>query len=359
MKLIRCRTCCYPTTKPDLFFDETGRCSACINYANRPSIDWEARHRELLELLDRHHGECLVPSSGGKDSHAQALILKNLGADVMTVTATTCHLTEIGRMNLDNLARHVPGVEYVPNKTVRAKLNRLGLEMVGDMSWPEHASIFSLAFRAALDLRRPLVFMGECPQQEYGGPRGSEQARQLTHRWISEYGGFLGLRASDFVGVEGITERDMRPYAPPSAEDAKGVEVHFLGSYQPWSSRGNAVMAEKAGMIQLLPSPANWWDFENQDNAQCGPGHDFLCWVKYGYGRGCAQISVDIRAGLIHRDEALEWVERHDGIFPWVYAGVRFDEVLDRIGMTRGQFDECVHRFTNKDLHRFTNKDLA
>ena len=75
--------------------------------------------------------------------------MQALGAEVTVVTARTCHLTEIGRQNIDNLARYARTIEVTPNMTVRAKLNRLGLELVGDISWPEHAAIFSTPFSVA------------------------------------------------------------------------------------------------------------------------------------------------------------------------------------------------------------------
>jgi hypothetical protein len=142
----------------------------------------------------------LVPSSGGKDSTYQVLTLLELGADVTVVTARTCHLTAIGRANIDNLARYARTIEVVPNMTVRAKLNRLGLELVGDISWPEHAAIFSTPFRVAVETGHTLLMYGENPQDQYGGPLGTEEARTMTRRWVTEFGGFLGLRPSDFVG---------------------------------------------------------------------------------------------------------------------------------------------------------------
>jgi len=75
-----------------------------------------------------------------------------------------------------------------------------------------------------------------------------------------------------------------------------------------------------------------------------------MMYRKYGYGRGCAQISVDIRYGLISRGTALEWVEKVDGIFPTLYAGVWISEVLDRIGMQRDELNAIIDRFTNKEL---------
>lgn len=355
----RCRTCLLPDTKPDLAFDETGECSACRAYKARPEIDWDARKQELLALLDKHNGRCIVPSSGGKDSTYQVLKLKELGADVTIVTATTCHLTEIGRKNIDNLARYATTIEISPNKEVRAKLNRLGLELVGDISWPEHVSIFTAPFKYAISENIPLIFYGENPQNQYGGPKGSEKSKEMTRRWVSEFGGFLGLRPQDLIGIEGITERDMRDYMPPGVaamsvagvgNGSAGLEAHFLGQYIPWDSDHNAEFAMAHGMRAELPCESNWWPAENQDNAQTGL-HDYMMWRKYGFGRACSQVSVDIRKGKLTREEGLKIVEARDGLFPLWYAGVHVSDTLDRIGLDLNRLNEIMDKYTNRDLH--------
>jgi len=342
--MLRCTCCVMPSTRPDTPFID-GECSACISFKRRPTIDWAERKAQLLQLLDRHDGRCIVPSSGGKDSTYQVLTLLELGADVTVVTARTCHLTPLGRANIDNLAHYARTIEVVPNMSVRAKLNRLGLEMVGDISWPEHAAIFSTPFNVALDLGINLIFYGENPQDQYGGPVGSEEAKQLTMRWRSEFGGFLGLRPGDFVGMEGITERDMEDYMVRTNQSAP-IEAHFLGQYLPWDSRQNAEVAERAGMRTQYtpPSAANWWRSENLDNAQTGL-HDHFMHAKFGFGRGCQQISVDVRAGRVGREAALQWVEHHDHLFPTMYAGVSVDEVLDRIGVARYRLNQLLEQF--------------
>jgi hypothetical protein len=356
----RCRICLYPDTKPDLEFVD-GVCSACITHAKRPEIDWEAREKELIQLLDRHNGRCIVPSSGGKDSTWQVLKLLELGADVTIVTASTCHLTEIGRKNIDNLARFARTIEYSPNKTVRAKLNRLGLELVGDISWPEHVSIFTTPFKASLDLGIPLLFYGENPQAAYGGPMGSEEAKVMTTRWRSEFGGFLGLRPQDMVGQLGITKRDMNDYEFPKSDKPMNIEAHFLGAYYPWDSHLNAKVAMDHGMQAALPSRANWWIWENLDNWQTSV-HDAVMYIKYGYGRGCAQISVDVRNGLIDRDEALSWVEANDGYFDGNYAGVLVDDGLSRIGCDRTWLVENIEKWRSEWVEKqfsLAENDLA
>jgi len=339
-----------PDARPDTPFTD-GVCSACISYDKRSEIDWDARKQDLLNLLERHGGRCIVPSSGGKDSHYQVLTLLELGAKVQVVPATTCHLTSIGRANIDNLARYAPTIEVTPNMTVRRKLNRIGLETVGDISWPEHSSIFTVPFRMAGALNIPLVFYGESPQNQYGGPPGTEEERRTTGRRISEFGGFLGMRATDLIGEQGITKEDMEHYRIPKPEVMDKVEAYFLGQFLPWDSHRNAAIAKKAGMIQELPGVSNWWAHENLDNAQTGL-HDHMMFLKYGYGRYAAQISVDIRAGLMTREAALIGASLTDGHFPNVYAGVTLDEMLDRIGMDEKQLMPILDRFTNTNLFR-------
>ena len=352
--MIRCRTCVMPDTRPDTPFVD-GVCSACRSYAARPAIDWGVRRSELEALLERGRNDtgydCIVPSSGGKDSHYQVLQMIAMGARPLIVTATTCHLTGVGRLNIENLKRYATTIEVSPNKKVRAHLNRFGLEMVGDVSWPEHASIFTTPFRIAASLGIPLVFYGENPQNQYGGPAGTEEARQMTARWVSEFGGFLGLRPVDCAGYAGITLRDMADYMMPTVQaiEHAGVEAHFLGQYLPWDSHENARAAKEAGMVQVLPGDANWWHHENLDNAQTGL-HDHGMYRKYGYGRLAAQVAVDIRTGRMTREQGMELVRWRDGAFPTIYMGVPIEEVLDRIGMTPAKLMNVLERFTTWEL---------
>lgn len=353
----RCLLCVLPDTRPDTAFLD-GVCSACLAFKKRATVDWAVRTQQLRELLDRHSGRCIVASSGGKDSHYQVLMLRALGADVTAVTATTCHLSEIGRANIDNLARYVRTVEVTPNMTVRAKLNRIALEMVGDPSWPEHVSIYRVPFSLAVNLKIPLIFYGECPNEAYGGPPGTEETRVMTQRWVSEFGGFLGLRAQDMIGLEDITECDMRDYMAPSDEELRdsGVEAHFLGQYVFWDSLRNADVAQSHGLRVKLPGPMNWWPAENQDNLQTGI-HDYFGWLKYGYGRLASQISVDIRAGRITRETALAITCERDGLFPFAYLGVPLADILRRIGVTSSDFLTIARKFTNWALFEQSSLD--
>ena len=348
----RCKLCLTPDTRPDTAFVD-GVCSACLTFDAQRQIDWAARRADLQTLFDRQKPnptgyDCIVASSGGKDSHAQVHDLLEMGVRPLIVTATTCLLTPIGRRNIDNLKRYAPTIEVTPDQDVRRKLNRLGLQLVGDVSWPEHVAIFTTPIRIAVALGIPLVFYGENPQAAYGGPIGADEAVQMTRRWVSEFGGFLGLRPDDMVGQEGITARDMLDYQFPSVQAIRKarVEAHFLGQYLgPWDSHRNARVAAGMGMEAVCPSLANHWDHENLDNATTGL-HDYMMLRKYGYGRACMQLSVDIRHGLITREEALKQLSPFECLFPWVYAGVSREVMLEHLGMDNATLMGIIKKFS-------------
>lgn len=365
--MIYCKTCIMPNTRPDTEFVD-GECSACISYRKRPEIDWEDRKNQLAQRFWEARAvrsqtplwDCIVPSSGGKDSHYQVLTLKSLGYRPLVVTAETCHLTDIGERNITNLARHADTIVVKHRVDVRRKLNRIGLEQVGDISWPEHVAIFTVPFRMAVELRIPLIFYGENPQNQYGGPMNAADAMEMTARWRSEFGGFLGMRATDMIGEKGITREDMMYYEMPTAQEMAnvGVQAHFLGQYIPWDSRTNASVAMDAGMTvpTFGPYEGAWWEFENLDNAQTAV-HDHIMWRKYGYTRAQAQLSVDVRTGRIGRDEAIDVYNDLARELPPSYCGEGLGLVLDELGLSLRDYHSIAGAFTNWDIMKVFDGD--
>jgi len=354
-----CRCCVLPETKPDLSFDEGGVCSACRAYEARETVDWDARKDELREILDRYRSkdgsnyDCIIPVSGGKDSHAQALRILELGLNPLLVTASTDALSDIGRRNIENL-KHL-GVDYLEvtmNPVVRRKVNKLALEQVGDISWPEHIAIFTIPPRIAVQANVPLLIWGENSQNEYGGPAAARGDNTLTRRWLEEFGGLLGLRVTDLVGQAGIERKNLIQYTYPSDEELMrvGVTGLFLGYYMPWDGYVNALYAQAHG-FETYPKAVegSLVNYENLDNYHTGI-HDYFKFLKYGFGRVSDHTSLHVRRGRFSRADAIALVRKDDGLFPWTYLGCPIEKILDDIDLTLDQFIQICDRFTNKKL---------
>src|SRR5262245_39271782 len=96
-----CKLCINPDTKPDLTFNSEGICLACRSFKQRETINWEQRHAEFVSLVSQLKNSgliyhCIVPVSGGKDSHYQILKCLEYGLNPLAVTATTDDLSNIG-----------------------------------------------------------------------------------------------------------------------------------------------------------------------------------------------------------------------------------------------------------------------
>src|SRR5690606_31747322 len=110
-------------------------------------------------------------------------------------------------------------------------------------------------------------------QNEYGGPAAAAEDHVLNRRWLEEFGGLLGMRVSDLVGVEGIEDRHLIQYTYPD-DDALarvGVTGIFLGYFIPWDGWSNALISQAHG-FETYPRlvEGSLVNYENLDNVQTG-----------------------------------------------------------------------------------------
>lgn len=350
-----CQRCLYPDTKPDLVFNEQGICSACIAYEKRVNIDWEQREREFKELCDRmiryrYQYHCIIPVSGGKDSTYQVIKAKEYGLNPLAVCATTDDLSVLGRANLNNISNiGVDLIEISTNTALRRRINKYTLQEIGDISWAEHVTIFTIPIIMSIKFDIPLIIYGENPQQEYGGPYKAQEATQLTNRWLQEFGGLNGLRVRDIIDLGLATKEDMHLYTYPDLTNHK-INCMWLGQFFPWDGLENAITASRHGFKTWYgPVEGVGYNYENLDNHQTGI-HDYFKYLKFGFGRCTDLVNNHIKRGRIARSEGKKMVLLYDGKCPATYLGTPIVDTLERIDMTIDEFLEVCNKFANKDL---------
>lgn len=359
MKIHYCSKCLFPETKPDLFFNEEGVCSACVAADQKDnSIDWVQREIDFNTIIDKYKKgpneigyDCLIPVSGGKDSTYQAYFMKEVcGLNPLCVCFETTNLTEVGQANIDNISKMGIDVIYF-KKNYKAYKSMVveGFKRVGDEMWPNHLGIFTIPIHIAVKFNIPLVIWGENPQQEYGGPVESIENKHLNRKWLEEFGGLLGNRIQDMVGVDGLTEKDLTPYFYPSDEDIDrvGVVGLFLGHYFFWDAQKQLEIVKKYGFVVKEDGPVEgtYTNYENLDEKMHGL-HDYLKYVKYGFGRATDHACIDVRNNRLTREEGLKLVKQYDGKYP--NYGV--DEFVKYSGMTKEEIDVILDSFTNPVL---------
>lgn len=360
MKINYCKKCLFPETKPDLSFDDAGICSAC-NSVNEKfnNIDWEQRKLEFEEIINNYKSndrgyDCIIPVSGGKDSTYQAYFMKEVyGMNPLCVCFETTYPTEIGKRNLDNISKM--GIDVIHFKKDYQAYKSMVIESfkrVGDEMWPNHIGIFTIPVIFAVKFNIPLIIWGENSQQEYGGPDlRSVKSRVLNRKWLEEFGGLLGNRIEDMIGVNGITEKKLTPYFYPSDQEIEkvGVTGIFLGSYFFWDAKKHLEIIVKNGFEVKKDGPVEgtYTNYENLDEKMHGL-HDYLKFVKYGFGRATDHACTDIRNGRLTRENGLKLVEKYDGKYPHqsIEAFIEYSE------LTKIEIDKIIDSFTNPLLFR-------
>lgn len=360
--LKRCNLCLIPSIRPEQTLDDNGVCNACLSHKNKEKINWKEREKEFFELFkykSENNWDCIIPSSGGKDSYWQAIKVREMGFKPLLVTATTCHLSKNGKENLENL-RNIgfDMIEFSPDAGVRKRLNKLCLELIGDISWPEHVSIFTIPVQVALKFKIPIIVWGENPQLEYGGPI-RENANIMDRKWLEEFGGLLGLRTKDLINHYNFKQKELIPYTYPDESELEKARIKgvFLGYYFKWNNLENYNVAKSYGFKPYQkPIEGGYYSFEKIDNLQHGI-HDYFKYLKYGFGRASDQLSFMIRNGFIKREEAIKLVKEIEGKFPSTYLGVSFREILTRIGISLDEFKLICDQFTNKKIFSCNNNN--
>lgn len=354
MKLTYCKKCVMPSTKPDLFFDADGICDACRSSERKLVIDWGKRKKEFERLTltyrskDKQNYDCIIPVSGGKDSTYQTYLIKKVyGLNPLCVCFEPTYQTELGRHNLQNLNNlGVDLIYFKKNPQVYKKMVIEGFRRVGDNEWPNHVGIFTVPVRVAVNYQVPLIIWGENSQMEYGGPRTAADREILDRRWLEEFGGLLGNRVEDMLTIEGISKEDLLAYTYPRDEELKRVGVRgiFLGYYFQWDARKQVRIILQHGFNVKTDGPVEgtYTNYENLDEATVSV-HDYLKFLKYGFGRATDHACLDIRNGRISRDKGLTLVRKYDGKYP--HYGVQ--KFIEYSGLRKDEVDAVFDRFTN------------
>ncbi len=359
-----CKKCLYPDTKPGLGFDEKGVCDACRSNKNKETIDWNKRKDELFKLLEKFRNtngekyDCIIPVSGGKDSHYQAYIMKEeFGMNPLLVSFHPNDITEIGRKNLDNMKKMgFDCIEFTPNPNVYLKMAQFGLKELGDFQWPEHIGIFSVPVKIAISYNIPLIVWGENPQMEYGGPDQVSSSPYLDREWNEKHGGYFldKIKPEDMVKY-GIDKKDLKAYIYPTDEEVQNVGVTgiFLGHYLKWNIFKQLELVKKLGFQEDSEIKEGTYDsWENLD-VKYTVFHDYFKFLKYGFGRATDHASIEIREGRITREKGLELVKKYEGRIPIKYL----KDFLYDADLTEEEFYNICDKFTNKDLFKINSNN--
>lgn len=345
-----------------LAFDEEGVCSGCRVAEQRDGIDWDERMTMLRRLAAEYGSDSdydiLIPVSGGKDSYFQThLATKVLGLKPLLVTYHANNFLPEGERNLQRM-RDVFRCDHLimrPDEEALRRINRLGFRLQGDMNWHSHCGIFSVPIQLAVRYEIPLVLWGEQGFMDLAGMYSYRDFIEFTAKFRLEHA-MRGFDWSDFTDAglerlgrpelkEGLTEKDLKWAQYPSDDDLADVGVRgvYTSNYVRWDSNQHVrlVLEEYGWEPARQPFERTYRRFSSLDDMHDVGVHDYLKFVKFGYGRGSDHACHDIREGKMSRDEGVAMVKRYDAVKPM--RDLR--RWLDYVRMSEDEFDAAADTF--------------
>jgi len=304
-----------PSTRPGSLF--TGEvCQACVNA--KAKVDWKARYKELETFCEAVRPvqpyNCLIPVSGGKDSHRLVDIMvteQRMRPLLVTVTDPFIH-TRAGQMNLTNLIErfNLNHWQYHISDDLFRRATRYAFEILGEpLKFVEYA-IYTIPYLLAQVMKIPLVVFGENSGFLYGSEqtdcwdcgqsvRSTQQRLMFDKHWWSAC----------------MHERELMSIMP--LETPSPVTL-YMSYFVPWDSVTNYERAKQIG-FKDLDDTGEWKrkgtieQFEQIDSV----AYMFHLWMKYpkfGFQRVTDIASRRVRNGHMKLTEAETLIKRYDRI---------------------------------------------
>jgi N-acetyl sugar amidotransferase len=344
-----CSCCVYPSSSAiPLSFDADGVCSACRVHRQKSSIDWDERLKWLLEEVEPYRRstgyECVIGVSGGKDSYYQVHFVKEkLGLNPLLVTYNGNNFLDIGWRNMMRM-KDVFNVDHIivsPGTDMLIRMNRLGFRKCGDMNWQNHCGIFTQPMKVACQMNIPLVFWGEHGWTDLGGMMSMHDFPEFTYRYRKDQG-LRGYDWYDFLedAEDPIAENELECFKYPSDDAVRKVGLRglFIGMYDKWDANAHVqLVTERYGWEPSpVPFERTYRTMSNLDDRYENGVHDYLKWVKFGYGRATDHACKDIRSGYMSREQGIEMVRKYDHVrssdlYYWLEYVGRSEEWFDSI----------------------------
>lgn len=349
-----CINCIMPDTRPGITFNTEGLCIACQNNEKKKSIDWNSRFEELRNLCDRYRRkeggqyDCIIAVSGGKDSHYQVHVMKELmGMNPLLITVEDFFtMTEAGKHNIKNISEAFGCnvISFKPNRRAAKIISRYMFETYGRPLWYVDRLLYTVPLYYSFALNIPLLVYGENVSYEYGGVDDEEtySAREQVFNGVAP-----GINLDELVGI-GISRDELTYLEAPSRERLNTLEPIYLSYFVEWNAVKNYEFAKRRGFKDLTHE----WDRTNHiENFNQIDTYGYLlnAWMKYPkYGHAYATDygARWTRYGLLTRKQAVELAEQRDhALDPKIV-----EDFCNFTGMTIKEFYDALEKLYNPEL---------
>ena len=349
--------------KSGISINENGICDACSYNKKKSEINWSEREGQLFKFLEKYrknNGEydCIVPSSGGKDSSFTAHILKTkYNMNPLAVTWAPNMWTEAGFENFNNLSK-VGGVDSIlitPNGKLHRYLTKISFLNLGHPFQPFIHGQKIIGPKMAKKLNIPLVIYGE-NQAEYGNKLEDNLSHYMNNQFFSveddfnfEDIRFGGKSIQSIIDEKKFNFKDFSTYLPLRKKEVldSQIQMIFLGYFEKWDPQECFYYATKnTGFRPAKERSDGTYSKYTEIDDKIVPIHFYTTFIKFGIGRSSYDAAQEIRNDKITREEGINLVEKFDGEFPKTY----FKDFLDYIEISEEDFYKKIDELRSPHL---------
>jgi N-acetyl sugar amidotransferase len=351
-----CVRCLYPSNHPlNIHFDEHGLCSGCRVHEEKDNLDWKIRERKLADLFTRYRNksqsnyDCVVPVSGARDSFFIVHTLKNVyGMNPLLVTYNKHYNSLEGIQNLRYL-RTVFDCDIITltlDPRLVKEITRYTIANLGSIYWHCLAGQTVFPVRVAVGYKIPLIVWGVHQGIDQVGMYSHLDEVEMTRKYRKEHD-LMGLEAEDLVDKSiALTEKKLSPLFYPHDKEIEAVGVRgiYLGNFLRWDSKKqHENMLQKFNYI-TAPLQRTFDAYNDVDCLHYSGLHDYIKFIKHGYGKISDHVSREIRLGRISRSDGIEIVKKYRDIKPF-----DLDLFLKWIDLSENDFFACIDQFRSKE----------
>ena len=341
-----CKRCLYPENHPlNITFDLQGVCSGCRVHEEKDALDWNARGQILKKILDSYKNksgnnyDCIIPVSGARDSYFIVHTLKNVyGMNPLLVTYNKQYNTDTGIRNLAYLRTlfDCDCLTLTVSPEIVKRITRATLRKSGSIYWHCLAGQTVFPVQIAVKLKIPLIVWGAHQGVDQVGMFSHLDEVEMTRKYRKDHD-LMGIEAEDLVDSfdNNVREEDVIQFVYPDDKEIEEVGVRgiYLNNYIRWDSKRQHEDMIKAYGYETARQTRTFDTYNDIDCFNYSDVHDYIKFLKRGYGKVTDHASREIRLKRLTREEGIGLVKKYQDKKP-----ESLDLFLNWLGITENAF---------------------
>jgi N-acetyl sugar amidotransferase len=352
----QCKRCLYTQTHPlNITFDDQGVCSGCRVHEEKFTINWEEKEQKLIQLLNSYKSnsgknyDCIIPVSGAKDSYFIVDLIKNkYGLNPLLVSYNKHYNTHVGNRNLAYLKTifNCDALELIVQPQKLKRITKVTLEKMGSIYWHILAGETVFPVQVAVKYKIPLIVWGAHQGLDQVGMFSHHDGVEMTRKYRKEHD-LMGFEAQDLLKESDLTFNDISQFIYPSDKELEQVGVRgiYLGNFIPWDTKAQHENMIKQYEYETYPQQRTFDTYNHIDCVHYAGLHDYIKYLKHGYGKVTDHACREIRWGRLSKNEAIQLVQQYQDIKP-----KDLNLFLEWIDMDEETFFSHINKFRNPNV---------